>query len=168
MSNFRPLKRTRDTIDAFKRIDPKIPALLLLVGDGPDLSLVREDALRAGVAERVRFLGEIDNVESIVSASDIALFPSESESFGLAALEAMACAVPVVATRVGGLPEVVVDGETGYLEAVRTLRLWRGGLTECSRSDLQQARGHGVARTTSHSRWPPASCSRSPLRAPSR
>jgi len=118
MSNFRPLKRTLDTIDVFRRLKSGAQAMLLLVGDGPDQSLTREAALRHGIADRVKFLGEIDQVEEIMSASDIALFPSESESFGLAALEAMSCGVPVVATRVGGLPEVVEDGVCGRLRDV--------------------------------------------------
>jgi N-acetyl-alpha-D-glucosaminyl L-malate synthase BshA len=117
-SNFRPLKRTLDTVEVLSKLGPASDALLLLAGDGPDLSLVRESAQRHGLADRVRFLGEIPDVEAVTAVADVALFPSESESFGLAALEAMACAVPVVASRVGGLPEVVVDGETGYLRSV--------------------------------------------------
>jgi N-acetyl-alpha-D-glucosaminyl L-malate synthase BshA len=118
MSNFRPLKRALDTVEVFSRLQSRVPALLLLAGDGPDQSLVRDAAHRLGVADRVRFLGEIEDVESIMAASDVALFPSGSESFGLAALEAMACAVPVVATQVGGLPEVVLHGECGFLREV--------------------------------------------------
>ncbi len=118
MSNFRSLKRTGDTIDVLRKLKTERPVKLLLVGDGPDQSLVRELATRHGLCDQVHFLGEIDNVASIMAASDVALFPSESESFGLAPLEAMACAVPVVTTNVGGLPEVVVHGESGYLHEV--------------------------------------------------
>ena len=90
----------------------------MLVGNGPDEPLVRERAQRLGLGDRVRFLGEIENVECVVSAADVALFPSESESFGLSALEAMACGVPVVATDIGGLPDTIVHGETGFLHTV--------------------------------------------------
>ncbi len=117
-SNFRPLKRALDTIEVLARLGPEHDALLLLAGDGPDLPLVRDAAHRHGLSDRVRFLGEIPEVAEVTAVADVALFPSESESFGLAALEAMACAVPVVASHVGGLPEVVVDGETGFLRPV--------------------------------------------------
>lgn len=118
MSNFRPLKRALDTIEVLRRLPAELPAMLVLVGDGPDLSLVRDAAARHGLTERVRSLGEIDHVEDLVAAADVALFPSESESFGLAVLEAQACGVPVVASRVGGVPEVVLHGETGFLADV--------------------------------------------------
>jgi N-acetyl-alpha-D-glucosaminyl L-malate synthase BshA len=118
MSNFRPLKRAIDTVHILHRLRSSRPALLILAGDGPDQTVVREEAQRLGVLDSVRFLGAIDEVETVMAACDVALFPSESESFGLAALEAMACQLPVVASRVGGLPEVVVHGESGYLREV--------------------------------------------------
>jgi len=118
LSNFRPLKRTLDTIEVLRRLPDDLPVLLLLVGDGPDAGLVRDAAARHGLADKVRFLGEVDKVESIIAAADVALFPSESESFGLAQLEAQACGVPVVASRVGGLPEVVLHDQTGILAEV--------------------------------------------------
>src|SRR5262249_49691635 len=132
-SNFRPLKRAVDTVEVLARLKSK-DAVLVLLGDGPDLPLVREAAVRRGVFDRLRFLGEVPDAEPVTAACDVALFPSSSESFGLAALEAMACGVPVVASRVGGLPEVVAHGETGFLEAVgdvdamaaRTQRLLAG------------------------------------------
>jgi N-acetyl-alpha-D-glucosaminyl L-malate synthase BshA len=117
-SNFRPLKRTPDAIEVLRLLGPDSRAVLLMVGDGPDLQLVRDTAARRGLTDRVRFLGEVSDTEAITATADVALFPSESESFGLAALEAMACAVPVVAARVGGLPEVVEHGVSGYLHEV--------------------------------------------------
>jgi L-malate glycosyltransferase len=117
-SNYRALKRAPETVDVLARLGPRSRALLLLVGDGPDLALVRDAAQRRGLSDRLRFLGEIPDAETVTATADVALLPSESESFGLAALEAMACSVPVVTTRVGGLPEVVVDGGTGYLREV--------------------------------------------------
>lgn len=118
MSNFRPLKRALDTVELLRRLPESVPVLLALVGDGPDLALVRDAVRRYELCDSVRFLGEIDEVEEIIAAADLALFPSESESFGLAPLEAQACGVPVVTSNVGGLPEVVVDGVTGLLHDV--------------------------------------------------
>ena len=117
-SNFRALKRAADTLGVLERLGPDSDALLLLIGDGPDLSHVRDEAGRRGLLDRVRFLGEIEEVAPLLAAADVALFPSESESFGLAALEATASGVPVVASNVGGVPEVIKDGETGFLHDV--------------------------------------------------
>lgn len=114
-SNFRAVKRVRDVVRVFARVRERVPSVLLLVGDGPERGPVAELARELGVGEKVRFLGEQDALEPYLSFSDLALLPSGEESFGLVALEAMSCEVPVVATRVGGLPEVVADGETGYL-----------------------------------------------------
>ena len=115
VSNFRPVKRADAVVRIFHRIRQRIPARLLLVGDGPDLPLARRVARELGVAGDVDALGEQEQVVPILSVSDLFLLPSSEESFGVAALEAMSCGVPVVASRVGGLPEVIDDGVTGYL-----------------------------------------------------
>jgi N-acetyl-alpha-D-glucosaminyl L-malate synthase BshA len=115
VSNFRPVKRVRAVIDVFSRICRDVPAHLLMVGDGPDLGEAMQRARALDIASRVHFLGEQDMVQPLLSVSDVFLLPSAQESFGLAALEAMACEVPVVASRVGGLPEVIEHGESGFL-----------------------------------------------------
>lgn len=116
VSNFRPVKRTADTVEVLARLrDMGSCVMLLLVGDGPDRALCEQRARDLGVHERVRFLGKQDPVEELLAVADVFLMPSGSETFGLAALEAMACGVPVVSTDIGGLPELVVDGETGFL-----------------------------------------------------
>jgi len=115
VSNFRPVKRVPAVIDVFARICRGTPARLLMVGDGPDLGEAMQRARSLGVSDRVNFLGEQDSVLPLLSVSDVFLLPSAQESFGLAALEAMACDVPVVASRVGGLPEVIAHGTSGFL-----------------------------------------------------
>jgi N-acetyl-alpha-D-glucosaminyl L-malate synthase BshA len=117
VSNFRPVKRVVAVVDLFARIRRQLPARLLMVGDGPDLEEASRQVRALGLAGDVQFLGEQDQVSPLLSASDVFLLPSAQESFGLAALEAMACEVPVVASRVGGLPEVVEDGVSGFLHA---------------------------------------------------
>jgi N-acetyl-alpha-D-glucosaminyl L-malate synthase BshA len=107
LSNFRPVKRVLDVIEVFAKIAEELPARLMLIGDGPDRSAAEFLALRLGVAERVHFLGKQDNVNELLPLADLMLMPSEMESFGLAALEAMACSVPTIATRVGGVPELI-------------------------------------------------------------
>ncbi len=116
VSNFRPVKNAQQVVEIFHRLRAEdLPVKLLLVGDGPDRVPAERKARELGVYDDVRFLGKQDPVEEILSIADIFLMPSGSETFGLAALEAMACNVPVVASNVGGLPELVVDGETGFL-----------------------------------------------------
>jgi N-acetyl-alpha-D-glucosaminyl L-malate synthase BshA len=115
ISNFRPVKRVRDVVRVFAKVRAQRPCTLVMVGDGPERSGAEEEARELGVAADVRFLGRIDDVAPLLAAADLYLFPSESESFGLSALEALASGVPVVAARVGGVPEVVQDGITGAL-----------------------------------------------------
>jgi L-malate glycosyltransferase len=115
ISNFRAVKRVRDVVRIFHGIQREVPARLVFVGDGPDRPEALDEARRLGVDQRVVFLGKQDSVAELLACADLFLLPSESESFGLAALEAMASGVPVVASRAGGLPEVVEHGVTGYL-----------------------------------------------------
>ena len=115
VSNFRAVKRPAAVVDIFVRVQKEIPAVLLMVGDGPERSNAEWAARNSGVEQKVHFLGKQDNIEELIGISDLLLLPSENESFGLAALEAMACEVPVVASRVGGLPEVLTDGVEGFL-----------------------------------------------------
>ncbi len=115
ISNFRAVKRAPMAVEIFARLAERVPARLVLAGAGPELPVACDRARELGVSDRVISLGEQDSVVEILSASDLLLLPSSQESFGLVALEAMACQVPVVASRVGGLPELVADGETGFL-----------------------------------------------------
>jgi len=116
VSNFRPVKRTKQVVEIFHRVQNGESAVkLLLVGDGPERVPTERRARELGVYDDIRFLGKQDPIEEILSIADVFLMPSGSETFGLAALEAMACRVPTVVSDVGGLPELVVDGETGFL-----------------------------------------------------
>ena len=114
-SNFRKVKRVDDVIETFKKIHETVPSKLLLVGDGPERMRIEEACRQSDFSHDVRFLGKLEAVEEVLSVADLFIMPSEKESFGLAALEAMACQVPVISTNVGGLPELNVNGETGYL-----------------------------------------------------
>jgi L-malate glycosyltransferase len=115
LSNFRPVKRVTDAVEVFARVVEKVPAHLLLVGDGPDRSAAEWIVHKKGIQERVHFLGKQDSVNELLPLADLMLMPSELESFGLAALEAMACRVPTIATKVGGVPELIEDGVNGRL-----------------------------------------------------
>lgn len=117
-SNFRPVKRVSDVVRIFERVQKEIPAKLLLVGEGPERLFVQQLVKELKLTEHVYFLGQQDYIEHLLSCSDLFILPSEQESFGLAALEAHACKVPVVGAATGGLPEVVADGETGFLSPV--------------------------------------------------
>ncbi|KYG78280.1 MULTISPECIES: N-acetyl-alpha-D-glucosaminyl L-malate synthase BshA [Roseivirga] len=113
-SNFRKVKRVDDVVRIFKKISETIPARLLLVGDGPERGHIEGLCRELGIYDEVRFLGKLEAVEEVLSVADLFLMPSEKESFGLAALEAMACQVPVISSNAGGIPELNVDGVTGF------------------------------------------------------
>ena len=117
-SNFRKVKRTQDVIHVFEKIVKEVPAKLLMVGDGPERAYCEQLCRDLDICDNVRFLGKQDAVEEILSVADLFIMPSESESFGLAALEAMACKVPVITSNAGGLPELNVDGVTGFMDEV--------------------------------------------------
>jgi N-acetyl-alpha-D-glucosaminyl L-malate synthase BshA len=117
-SNFRKVKRTEDVVKIFAKVLKKIPSKLLMVGDGGERSECEQLCRNLGVGDSVRFLGKQDAIEEILSVADLFLMPSQSESFGLAALEAMACKVPVISTNAGGLPELNIDGVTGFMKDV--------------------------------------------------
>jgi N-acetyl-alpha-D-glucosaminyl L-malate synthase BshA len=118
ISNFREVKRVKDVVRVFARIRRAMPATLVMIGDGPERMEAENEARDLAVTDDVRFLGRLDSVASLLQASDLFILPSQTESFGLAALEAMACGSPVVASRAGGLPEVIDDGVNGILEPV--------------------------------------------------
>ncbi len=115
LSNFRAVKKTDAVIEIFLQVQKKVPAVLVMVGDGPERSGAEWLAHHHGIENKVRFLGKRDNINELIAAADVLLLPSQTESFGLVALEAMACEVPVVVSKVGGLPEVVTDGKEGFL-----------------------------------------------------
>ncbi|KFN09471.1 N-acetyl-alpha-D-glucosaminyl L-malate synthase BshA [Paenibacillus macerans] len=118
ISNFRPVKRVADVVDIFHRVNEEVPSKLLLVGEGPDLPKIQLKIKELGLSDRVHFLGKQDDIAHVISMADILLLPSEKESFGLVALEAMACGVPTVGTIAGGIPELVKHGETGFLAPI--------------------------------------------------
>lgn len=114
-SNFRKVKRVQDVLDVFNRVRKIVPSKLLLVGDGPERYQMEELCRNCGTCDDIRFLGKLEAVEEVLSVADLFLMTSEKESFGLAALEAMACEVPVISTNAGGLPELNVDGVSGFV-----------------------------------------------------
>ena len=118
VSNFRKVKRIPDVVKIFDRIQKKIPAKLLMVGDGPEKAAAEDLCRKLGISEKVLFLGNSSEIDQILSYTDLFLLPSETESFGLAALEAMAWSVPVISSNSGGLPEVNIDGVSGFLSDV--------------------------------------------------
>lgn len=117
-SNFRKVKRIEDAVEVFYEVHKQIPVKLLLVGDGPERPKIEQQVRDLDIQQDVRFIGKVDAVEEVLSMADLFIMPSEKESFGLAALEAMACEVPVISSNTGGLPELQIDGFTGFMSNV--------------------------------------------------
>jgi N-acetyl-alpha-D-glucosaminyl L-malate synthase BshA len=138
VSNFRPVKRVGDVVRVFARVVERVPSVLIMVGDGPDRVVAEAEARDLGLQDKVFFLGKIEAVAPLLAGADLFLLPSNSESFGLSALEALACGVPVIGTNAGGLPEVVRDGETGIL---------------CDPGDVQRMAEASVEILSDRERW---------------
>jgi N-acetyl-alpha-D-glucosaminyl L-malate synthase BshA len=153
LSNFRPVKRTADVIRIFSRVARELPARLLMIGDGPDRSAAEWLAHREGIQDRVHFLGKQSSVSEILPLADLLLMPSELESFGLVALEAMACRVPTIATRVGGVPELIEDGVTGRLFPVGDVEEMAGAAVELLSDSSRYLAMADAARRTAQSRY---------------
>ncbi len=146
VSNFRLVKRVPDAIRIFAQVQKKIPSKLILVGDGPDRSACEMLARELGLHQHVKFLGKQLELVTILSAADLFLMPSQSESFGLSALEAMSCEVPVVSTSVGGLPELQVQAETGYIAEIGDIDRMARYAIELLTNDVKHERFRLAAR----------------------
>jgi N-acetyl-alpha-D-glucosaminyl L-malate synthase BshA len=144
ISNFRPVKRVDDVVEVFHRLRQDFPVRLIMVGDGPERARVEQRCRQCGSCGDITFIGNLPLVEEVLVGADLFLLPSESESFGLAALEALACEVPVIATRAGGLPEVVADGECGLLFPVGDVEAMAAGAARLL-ADEPLRRGMGEA-----------------------
>jgi N-acetyl-alpha-D-glucosaminyl L-malate synthase BshA len=153
LSNFRPVKRLTDVVEIFDLVHKKIPSKLVLIGDGPDRSRAEWLAVQKGIHEHVLFLGKQDRVEEKLAVADIMLMPSELESFGLAALEAMACEVVPIATRVGGVPEVIEHGKGGFLAGVGEIETMANYAIDLLSDDKRLAEMGKQARFEAESRF---------------
>jgi N-acetyl-alpha-D-glucosaminyl L-malate synthase BshA len=153
LSNFRPVKRVRDVIEVFARVAGALPARLLLIGDGPDRSAAEQLALHHRVQDRIHFVGKQDNVNELLPLADLMLMPSEMESFGLAALEAMACSVPTIGTRVGGVPELIDDQHNGLLFEVGDVDAMAAAAIALLRDEPRLKTMAAAARKTAQDRF---------------
>ncbi|HEY5744981.1 MAG TPA: N-acetyl-alpha-D-glucosaminyl L-malate synthase BshA [Chryseolinea sp.] len=146
-SNFRKVKRVGDVINIFANIHAEIPAKLLMIGDGPERSKAETQCRELEISQDVRFLGKLEAVEEVLSVADLFLMPSEKESFGLAALEAMACEVPVISSDTGGLPELNVQGVTGFMSPVGDVEdMTRKALFILDKNNLQTFKDNALKR----------------------
>ncbi len=134
ISNFREVKRVPDVINTFYGVQKEVNSILVLVGEGPVLNSAKEQVKELGIVDKVKFLGKQEDIVTFLNCADIFLFPSEIESFGLAPLEAMACEIPVVGSRSGGMPEVVEDGVNGFLCDVGDINTLTAKALELARS----------------------------------
>jgi L-malate glycosyltransferase len=146
-SNFRKVKRVNDVMSIFNNIHKEIPSKLLMIGDGPERTHCETMAREFGISDAVRFLGKQDAVEEVLSVADLFLMPSEKESFGLAALEAMACEVPVISTNTGGLPELQLQGVTGFMSNVADVEdMTRNAMFVLDKNNLPKFKENALAR----------------------
>lgn len=146
-SNFRKVKRVQDVIQIFANIHNEIPAKLLMIGDGPERNKVEKMCRDLNICDDVRFLGKLEAVEEVLSVADLFLMPSEKESFGLAALEAMACEVPVISSNTGGIPELNVQGVTGFLSPVGDIEdMTRKALFVLDKDNLPRFKENALSR----------------------
>lgn len=146
-SNFRKVKRVDDVVRVFEKIADTIPARLLLVGDGPERAHIENLCRELNIYDDVRFLGKLEAVEEVLSVADLFVMPSEKESFGLAALEAMACEVPLISSNVGGIPELNIDGVTGFTSNVGDIEaMTKNALHILSNDNLATFKANALAR----------------------
>ncbi len=153
LSNFRPVKRVADVVKVFARVVEQVPAQLVLVGDGPDRSAAEWLAHDLGIQNKIHFLGKQDRVNELLPLADLMVMPSQLESFGLAALEAMACRVPAIATRVGGVPELIDDGVNGLLYPVGEVEAMAEGAIRLLKDRDRLEIMRDEARKTARSRF---------------
>jgi L-malate glycosyltransferase len=153
LSNFRPVKRVVDVVKIFAHVAKELPAQLVMIGDGPDRSAAEWLAHDLGINSRVHFLGKQDRVNTLLPLADLMLMPSELESFGLAALEAMACRVPAIATRVGGVPELIEDGANGLLFPVGDVKAMAAGAVSLLKDRDRFQAMREAARKTAQTRF---------------
>jgi N-acetyl-alpha-D-glucosaminyl L-malate synthase BshA len=152
-SNFRPVKNIRTLLEVFNAVQHQLPARLLLIGEGPDITFAKRRVEELRIADRVRFLGNQECIEELLPLADLFLLPSHHESFGLVALEAMACGAIVIATSVGGTREVIDDGVNGFVRDPGDVEAWTGAALDILRDPARRARMQVAAREAASERF---------------